>query len=446
MTYRRRILVALLLTTTLLITFRALALEPQTIPTKEVLTKTIIDNTVKTPINPAPKTDQKLDTSQVPKTPTPPTVQSVQQPQPTTSNPVLQPKQSILTTQAIDDKKNPTTTSCNLGRLENDNIYNIVKLNPNCITYVDPNGNDTVQSITFSQIPPKANGYLVYQGFRITEGQSLTIKDIDKIGLITTKECDRNNEFYYTVTDVTGLKGIVPSKIEWKCGPNSYDNDLKLIKYTVGEFQEYRKGEYRFRIVNDSNNNWKGQITLTDLMPQRFKIIWLRVPTGFECTGIQARDLKCVSTNDYQLIPNQDVIIEAEVWVDTESNGLVRNQGCITTLLANENPVNNCSYVETFVKPVDLADLPKDTSKTQPQPLPEPKPQPQPLPTPEPTPLPTVPTPIAKPLPMPVILPILEDSSALPRTGGVLIMGSVLLSLLVILLLLAIKAKRSLEY
>jgi hypothetical protein len=443
MTHRRRILVALLLTTTLLITFRAIALETQTIPTKEALTKTTLDNTVKTPINPTPKTDQKLETPSEPKPPTASTVQAIQQP--TTSTTVAQPKPTILTTQAINDKNPPSTTPCNLGRLENDNIYNITKLNPNCITYQDPNGNNTVQSITFSSIPPKVNGYLVYQGFRITEGQSITIKDIDKIGLITTKECDRNNEFYYNVTDITGLKGVTPSKIEWKCGPNSYDNDLKLIKYTVGEFQEYRKGEYRFRIVNASSNNWKGQITLTDLMPQRFKIIWLRVPTGFECTGLQARDLKCISSNDYELIPDQDVIIEAQVWVDTESNGLVRNQGCITTLLANENPVNNCSFVETFVKPIDLADLPKDTSK--PQPLPTPTPQP--IPTPEtksiPTPVPSTPAPIAKASPLPVLQPILEYSSTLPRTGGIVIMGSVLFSLLLILLLLAINAKRRME-
>ncbi len=324
----------------------------------------------------------------------------------------IENKAAVL--QTIDKQFEPVTFDCNLGKLENDNVYNIVKLNPNCLRANDENGNETIQTITITSLPLKANGYLVYNGFEVTQGQSIAISDLSKIALITTKACDRYNEFYYTASDNSSLKDQTPSKVEWKCGVG-YDNDLRLTKYTEGEFQEYRKAKYKFRVSNLSDQLWKGRIELTDLVPQKLKIIYIGAPANFNCTGLNQRDLKCVSPENYELASNSDIFFEAEVWIDTESNGLVRNQACITTTKANENPLNNCSFVETFIKPVDLSDLPKTNSldpKPDSNPNPEPKPKPNPVIDPEPIKLPisTIP-PIAP-------SPIIELDSILPRTGG----------------------------
>jgi hypothetical protein len=452
MTFRRKMITLIMLAITCLITISVLALDNQPDTTKAILPKTTVNTDVKTEAI----TKDKTLTTESKSVPTQVQVQA------TPTEPVIAKPQVNLEpakTQAVDDKKSPTTNNCNLGRLQNDNIYNLVKLKLDCIAYADENGNDTVQTITFNSIPNRANGYLVYQWFVISAGQSITIKDIDKIGLITTKECDNNNEFNYTVRDTTGLVDQTPAKVEWKCGPNSYDNDIKLIKYTDGELQEYRKGIYKFRILNVGNKTWTGKITLTDLMPQRISITWITVPNGFQCTGIKARDLKCISEDNLQLEPNGDAIVEAQVWVDTGSTGLVRNQGCISTDNANENPVNNCSFVESFIKPVDLNDLPKSNQQIDPKPAPTPDPVPEPAPKPAPTPqLQPLPKPapsiILAPAPIPTPNPPFKinieplpfvDESGLPRTGGMIAISSVLVAALLILLLLAIRAKKNRE-
>lgn len=296
----------------------------------------------------------------------------------------------------------PVSYNCDLGSIVPKTSYTIQLRTVNCLKGTDKDGDNTISNIIIETLPLAESGVLTYNNLPIVKGTKIPLSEINKIVLVTTDNCKMENEFNYSVEDNTGLKDLTPSKVAWKCGIGGYDQDLELIKYTQGDMKELSLGRYVFRIKNKSNNTWKGKIQLTDMLPAGLNLVWITTPNGWVCNGINSRNLDCIANPDYALEPGQEVFVESQVWIDPIENRLVKNQACIKTFLENENPANNCGFVESYIKGMDSVsvDIKTDT-----------------VPVPPSATNPTTPTNV-KSVVIPMLKPIVKDNNMLPRTGG----------------------------
>ncbi|MGL4758759.1 MAG: choice-of-anchor E domain-containing protein [Patescibacteria group bacterium] len=341
-------------------------------------------------------------------------------------------------------KTDPVARDCDLGLLDSKQTFTIQLRTIDCMYGSDREGDSTIKNYIVTRLPDPRNGLLKYGTEDLKVGQELSKSDLIKVQLITNEVCDENNFFEYTVSDNSDLKDTSAAKVQWRCGPSGYDNDLELVKYTQGEFRELALGRYVIRVRNLAQKTWNGKVRITDKLPENMSVTWITVPNGWNCDGNGTKNVTCEASNNYTIEPLNDTFIEVQVWVSPSDTKVVQNEACLDPLIINENPKNNCGRVETFLGsfvPPKVDSITKTEEKGSLE-VPNKNTTPTPSnPSTTPNPKPTTPSNNApKTEPKPIISK--EIKNGLTRTGGYLLAGIVGINLVLIAGIIVFKKMR----